>query len=156
MRKYLATVAILATGFLFGGMVALTPAEAKEIKSQDVAVGAWEVQAVGAPYKPHLLTFEADGTMFTTNPTNVQEATSNTNDSVGMGTWHRDGQYIYGTFYQLNAFADTHRPADSLEVRFRIRVSGDQLTGDWFIAAFDARGTFEEGHRLAFKKWTAP
>ena len=95
--------------------------------------------------------------MFTTNPTNVQEDAAaphgGTNDSVGMGTWRRDGAYVFGTFYQLNAFADDHSPADVLEVRFRIRVNGDTLSGDWQIVAFDARGTFT-GARLAFRRWT--
>jgi hypothetical protein len=123
--------------------------------SPDV-VGAWQVDAVGAPYVPHLFTFTGDGTMFTTNPTDVQENPAaphgGTNDSVGMGAWRHDGRSIVGTFYELNAFADNHQPTDTLEVRFKITVSGDHLTGDWLIVAFDARGTFN-GTRLVVKPW---
>src|SRR5262245_7554399 len=140
---------------LVGGIVDVTgPAGAG---GQRDTAGSWEVQAIGAPYQPHLFTFSSDGNMFTTNPTNVQENPSaphgGTNDSVGMGTWHKEGQYIFGTFYQLNAFADNHQPTDTLEVRFRVKVNGDTFTGDWVIVAFDARGTFT-ATRLALKRWT--
>jgi hypothetical protein len=155
MKKFIITIGILAVSFAFGGIIALTPAEAG---GQNDIVGSWEVQAIGAPYQPHLFTFSKDGNMFTTNPTNVQENLSaphgGTNDSVGMGTWRQDGKFVYGTFYQLNAFADNHQPTDTLEVRFRVQVNGDKFTGDWFIAAFDARGTFT-ADRLQFKRWTA-
>jgi hypothetical protein len=116
------------------------------------AVGAWHVDAIGAPYAPHLFTFAGDGTMFTTNPTNVQESPTaphgGTNDSVGMGAWERvNRNKIRGTFYQLNAFADNHQPTDDLEVRFRIEINDDLLSGVWKIVAFDATGTFL-GRRL--------
>ena len=120
------------------------------------AVGAWQVAAIGAPYVPHLFTFNSDGTMLTTNPTNVQENPSaphgGTNDSVGMGAWERTSKdNIKGTFYQLNAFADNHQPTDSLEVRFRIQIlDSETLTGDWKIVAFDATGRFA-GTRLRVK-----
>jgi hypothetical protein len=98
-------------------------------------VGAWDVQAVGAPYEPHLFTFNSDGTMLTTNPTNVQEDPSapngGTNDSVGMGPWEPVGHNEFvGTFYQLNANVNDHTPADTLSVTYRIKVTGDTFTGD--------------------------
>jgi len=99
-------------------------------------VGAWEVDA-DAPYRPHLFTFSADGNMFTTNPTNVQEnPTANhggTNDSVGMGQWkvvsENGTKYVVGTFEQLNAFADNHQPTDKLSVSFKVTVDGDSFDG---------------------------
>jgi hypothetical protein len=134
------------------GLVVMTSAQAG---SRNDIVGSWSVQAINAPYPPHLFTFSADGNMFTTNPTNVQEDPAKphggTNDSVGMGTWRKEGKFIFGTFYQLNAFADDHTATDTLEVRFRIQVNGDKFTGDWLIAAFDARGTFT-ADRLQLKK----
>lgn len=103
---------------------------------QDV-VGAWFVDAVGAPYVPHLFTFNSDGTMLTTNPTNVQENPAQphggSNDSVGMGTWKvesSNGQkYVVGTFKQLNANAGDHQPADTLSVTFKLTMNGDQFDG---------------------------
>jgi hypothetical protein len=153
MKRVIALItAVVAVAAAAGAVVLSSSASAN---SPNV-VGAWQVDAIGAPYVPHLFTFAADGTMFTTNPTNVQEDPSaphgGTNDSVGMGAWRRDGRSIVGTFYQLNAFADNHQPTDSLEVRFKIQVNGDQLTGDWLIVAFDARGTFV-GSRLVVKPW---
>ncbi len=99
-------------------------------------VGVWEVDA-DAPYRPHLFSFHADGTMTTTNPTNVQENPQQphggTNDSLGMGVWrveHEGGKrYIVGTFEQLNAFADNHQPTDKLSVSFKVQVSGDDFSG---------------------------
>lgn len=104
--------------------------------NSDSIVGAWEVDA-DAPYRPHLFTFNADGTMFTTNPTNVQEDAGDphggTNDSVGMGTWRiqkdHDVKYVVGTFEQLNAFADDHTPTDKLSVSFKITVDNDAFDG---------------------------
>ncbi len=99
-------------------------------------VGAWEITAA-APYAPHLFTFNADGTMLSTNPTNVQENPAKphggTNDSVGMGVWKTVNQhgktYVVGTFEELNALADTHQPTDTLSVSFKISVTGDTLDG---------------------------
>lgn len=154
MKTRLIAVGIATFALMIGGIAAVIPAEAN---SQNDIVGSWEVQAIGAKYEPHLFTFEADGNMFSTNPTNVQEdpasAHGGTNDSVGMGTWRKDGKFIFGTFYELNAFADNHQPTDTLEVRFRVKVDGDKFAGDWFIAAFDARGTFT-ADRLVFRRWT--
>src|SRR5579862_3939401 len=75
-------------------------------------VGAWEVTAQ-APYAPHLFTFNADGTMLSANPTDVQVNPSaphgGTNDSLGMGTWQavndQGTRYVEGTFEELNATA---------------------------------------------------
>lgn len=98
-------------------------------------VGVWDVEARGAPYAPHLFTFHADGTMTTTNPTNVQERADRphggTNDSLGMGLWTqaRGKGNFTGAFWQKNAFADTHLPAGDLEVRWTITVTGDTFFG---------------------------
>lgn len=100
-------------------------------------VGAWEVTA-DAPYAPHQFTFHADGTMTTTNPTNVQESPTaphgGTNDSLGMGSWRVQNdngiKYIVGTFEQLNAFADNHQPTDTLSVSFKVTLDENGSTFD--------------------------
>ncbi|HSW99173.1 MAG TPA: hypothetical protein VLF71_05025 [Candidatus Saccharimonadales bacterium] len=101
-------------------------------------VGVWEVAAV-APYAPHLFTFHDDGTMASTNPTNVQESPAKphggTNDSLGMGVWKRvqsgKNTYIVGTFEELNALADNHQPTDKLSVSFKVQLTnhGDGFDG---------------------------
>ncbi|HSX16500.1 MAG TPA: hypothetical protein VLH86_00155 [Patescibacteria group bacterium] len=126
-------VAVLSVGFAFANN---GKAAAGHEDTSKAIVGAWEVTA-DAPYPPHLFTFNADGTMSTTNPTNVQEnpsaAHGGTNDSVGMGAWKTVKQhgttYIVGTFEELNAFADNHQPTDTLSVSFKITVTGNVLDG---------------------------
>lgn len=103
-----------------------------DLNHPDDVVGVWEVDAA-APYRPHLFTFHQDGTMTTTNPTNVQENPAQphggTNDSLGMGVWEiikdRNGRYVVGTFEQLNAFADNHKPTDKLSVSFKVKLSNN-------------------------------
>jgi hypothetical protein len=135
-------LAILSVGMAFNSV--RTNADGSD-NPQNI-VGAWEVDAEGAPYRPHLFVFHDDGTMLTTNPTNVQENPSaphgGTNDSVGMGVWevlNEGGQkYVVGTFEQLNAFADDHTPADKLSVTFKLSVDGDDFAGP----AFATQGEF--------------
>lgn len=130
MKNVLKSIALAA---LLGG-AGLQSAVAAECGG-NLPVGAWEVQAQGAPYEPHLFIFHADGTMITTNPTNVQENPAKqhggTNDSLGMGTWScTEGKApeVVGTFYQLNANADDHKPTDKLSVTFKIQASKDTFT----------------------------
>lgn len=115
------------------------------------------MDAIGAPYVPHLFTFHADGTMSTTNPTNVQEDPEaehgGTNDSLGMGVWElvdeNGTKYVVGTFEQLNAFADNHEPADKLSVTFKLTVDDDTFEGPAIaeLGPFTAPATLE-GSRI--------
>lgn len=128
-------VIVSAVAVAAGVVFAISPASADD--GSDI-VGVWEVDA-DAPYRPHLFTFHADGTMTTTNPTNVQENVNafngGTNDSLGMGVWEvvkeHGQQYIVGTFEQLNAFVNTHQPADKLSVSFKVQLTngGDEFDG---------------------------
>lgn len=119
-------MAMVATA---GVLAFVKPGAAEPAQPKDI-VGVWEVDAV-APYRPHLFTFHADGTMTTTNPTNVQENPSaphgGTNDSLGMGVWRVEkkgnDRYVVGTFEQLNAFADNHQPTDKLSVSFKVKLT---------------------------------
>ena len=142
ISKKLLLIPILATVITFGLAVSANAnygsghGDFNRHFSDDTIVGVWEVDA-DAPYKQHLFTFHADGTMTTTNPTNVQENASDahggTNDSLGMGVWKtqkKNGvRYVVGTFEQLNAFADDHQPTDTLSVSFKITVDGDTFDG---------------------------
>lgn len=94
-------------------------------------VGTWLGDVHGAQYEPHLLQFHADGTMISSNPSNVQERADGTgvNDSTGQGVWHMERGRVVGTFVELNASQATHQPVDTLTVRFTIEVHGDHLTG---------------------------
>jgi len=126
--------AVLTVGFVAFGLNAKNAVA--DDNGLDPIVGVWEVTA-DAPYAPHLFTFNADGTMLSTNPTNVQERPTadhgGTNDSVGMGTWKvqvaNGTKYYVGTFEELNAFADNHQPTDTLFVSFKVTVNNGVLDG---------------------------
>lgn len=131
MKKLLLIPLILAT-LTLGWAVSSSRATAEHDFDSHSIVGAWEVDA-DAPFRPHLFTFHEDGTMTTTNPTNVQEDPSDphggTNDSLGMGSWKvekdHDTKYFVGTFWQLNAFADNHQQTDTLKVSFKVQLTDD-------------------------------
>lgn len=132
---------------------ALTPGSAASAAPTGAQiVGSWRVDAVGAPYVPHLFQFDAGGTMLTTNPTNVQVGTT---DSVGMGAWRTTDRArcrgIEGTFQQLNA-DDARRPAPTLTVDFCIgELVGNTFRGTWRIAP-DAYGTLV-GQRITISAY---
>jgi hypothetical protein len=135
-------LALLTVGLSFtAGRIGMASAT----QPNNSIVGAWEVNAQ-APYVQHLFTFNSDGTMLRTNPTDVQVNSSNTNDSVGMGTWqevkHGNTSYVEGTFEELNAFADTHQPASTLYVNFKVTLSGDGTTFDGPASATVGGQTF--------------
>lgn len=124
-------------------------------------VGAWQVTADGAPYQPHLFIFHADGTMISSNPTNVQQNASKphggTNDSLGMGTWKCQAgktPSIVGTFVELNANADDHSPTDSLIVTFKITTSKDTFNGKAAVRVGDMQvpGATLSGKRISIDK----
>ena len=146
LRMVSAGVATLALAVAPFGMQL---ASAGDGDAKDKIVGVWEVDAV-APYHPHLFTFWSDGTMESTNPTNVQESASaahgGTNDSVGMGVWKQvnDGgqKYIVGTFEELNAFADNHQPTETLSVSFKLHMTDGNDGFDGPASATVAGETF--------------
>jgi hypothetical protein len=143
MKKLLSVpvvVAVLVVGAVIGGLGAKQVAASQDFGQNqgqgnggnNGIVGVWEVDAA-APYRPHLFTFNADGTMLSTNPTNVQENPASphggTNDSVGMGVWkevkQHNQRYVVGTFEELNAFADNHQKTDVLHVSFKVQLTNN-------------------------------
>lgn len=151
--KKLLLIPVLLVALTVGWAPGPSQAGAEGGNADKKIVGAWEVDAIGAPYVPHLFTFHDDGTMLTTNPTNVQEdpeaENGGTNDSVGMGVWevlNEGGQkYIVGTFEQLNANANDHTPADKLSVTFKLSVEDDSFDGPAIaeLGPFTAPATLE-------------
>ncbi len=136
-KKLLVAVPFVAVALAAGVALSLNRPSVSADPSSDI-VGAWEVTAL-APYAPHQFVFNADGTMLSTNPTDVQTSPSKpnggTNDSLGMGTWkmvnENGNHYVEGTFEELNALADTHAPTDKLSVSFKVTVgnNGDSFDG---------------------------
>ncbi len=148
MKKLLTAVLVSMAMVLAGAGVLVARSTASADNAQDIT-GVWEVTA-DAPYAPHLFTFNSDGTMLSTNPTNVQESASRphggTNDSVGMGVWkvqNTNGtKYLVGTFEELNAFADNHQPTDTLSVSFKVQLGSDGSSFDGPASATVGSDTF--------------
>lgn len=149
MNKKILTLMLTAATLLFGVTALVNTTKPALADNPDDIVGVWEVDAA-APYRPHLFSFHADGTMTSTNPTNVQENAlqphGGTNDSLGMGVWkevdHGQDRYIVGTFEELNAFADNHQPTDKLSVSFKVKVGGDGNSFDGPASATVGADTF--------------
>src|SRR5215831_3888576 len=87
-------------------------------------VGAWRVDAEGAPFVPHLALFHADGTCLLHNP---DAGNPHTSDSLGVGAWKVDAEHpqtIIGVFEEITADRDTHQPVSRLRVTFTLNLDG--------------------------------
>ena len=87
-------------------------------------VGAWRVDAEGAPFVPHMALFHADGTLLIHNP---DAGNPQTSDSLGVGAWKVDGghpQQIMGVFEEIMADRSTHQDMGRLRVTFTLTLDG--------------------------------
>ena len=106
-------------------------------------VGVWFVNAVGAPFEPHLFTFHADGTMLSANP---DAGDSHTSDSDGMGPWaHKDDNTVTGAFEEINADRTTHKFVSRLRVEYKITLSDDTFTGPATANYYNPDGSLQQG-----------
>jgi hypothetical protein len=99
------------------------PARASE-SSTDAIVGAWLMDAHGAPFVPHVAIFHADGTFLIDNP---EAGDPHTSDSLGAGAWMRDPQHpntISGQFQEINADRASAHYASRLVVAFTLTMTG--------------------------------
>ncbi len=148
MRPMLRVVWLLALALIVTvGFVALLsnhPGKAKAENTNSV-VGVWFVNAVGAPFQPHLATFHSDGTMLIDNP---ESGDSNTSDSAGMGPWQTDqkgSNIINGKFEEINADRTTHAFVSTLIVTYTITVNGNTFTGPAQATYYNPDGTVQAG-----------
>jgi hypothetical protein len=108
-------------------------------------VGVWFVNAVGAPFQPHIATFHPDGTMLIDNP---ESGDSHTSDSAGMGPWQIKGNNshtVVGKFEEINADRTTHAFVSTLIVTFQITVKGNTFTGPAEATYYNPDGTVQAG-----------
>src|SRR6266516_2919453 len=110
-------------------------------------VGVWFVNAVGAPFQPHLATFHSDGTMLIDNP---ESGDPHTSDSAGMGPWQtqqddKGNTVIVGKFEEINADRTTNQFVSTLIVTFTITVTGNTFTGPAEATYFNPDGTTQAG-----------
>jgi hypothetical protein len=123
--------AVLAAGAAVagGGLALVGPQEAVEASERRRPFGGAYYVLADAPYGPHLMTFNADGTMTSTNPTNVQDgpaASVKVTDSVGMGSWRYDGrEHVLITMVQENANQPARDRSLRLHVSARVKISRD-------------------------------
>src|SRR5215813_6215693 len=110
MRRMLRVASLLALALVVAvGFIAFSSNHPAQVRAQaadnpNSPVGAWFVDAVGAPFQPHLVTFHSDGTMLIDNP---EAGDPHTSDSVGMGPWQAqlddNGKtVIVGKFEEIN------------------------------------------------------
>jgi hypothetical protein len=136
-------VLVLVLGGLLAAGILLHDREAVHAQSPDASqssriVGAWDVDALGAPFRPHVMTFHSDGTMLIDNPDAGDPSTS---DSVGMGPWaYRNGAVI-GKFEEITADRVTHQFVARLIVTFTLTVNGNRFTGPAEATFHNADGT---------------
>jgi len=106
-------------------------------------VGNWYVNAVGAPFQPHVMTFHDDMSLMIDNP---EAGDSHTSDSVGVGPWANTGtNTIKGKFVEVNADRDTHQFVNNLVVTFTLTVDGDSFTGPAEARYYDANWNLTDG-----------
>lgn len=117
---WVSIVRLLALAVGVGWWVQSSGAAAKQI------VGVWVVRFPDAPFKYHMMTFHADGTLEQANP---DAGNRNTSDSDGMGIWEIRGGKVVGKFVEITANRDTRAFAARGEVSFTIEVTGDRFAG---------------------------
>jgi type 1 fimbria pilin len=133
-NPFLSALAGLLVGSLLVtlGNVAFSHFQAQAAPSSansfNAIVGAWSVEANGAPFVPHVAVFHMDGTMEIDNPESGDKSTS---DSVGVGAWRVDAHQatlIIGQFKEINADRGSHQYVNYLIVTFTLQVRGNTFT----------------------------
>src|SRR5437588_4191641 len=152
MRPILRVVSLLALVLIVTvGFIAFSSNNARKVTARAAAnpnsvVGVWFVNAVGAPFQPHLATFHSDGTMLIDNP---EAGDSHTSDSAGMGPWQIDqngnGNVIDGKFEEINADRTSGAFVSTLIVTYTITVNGNTFTGPAQATYYNPDGTIQAG-----------
>src|SRR5690349_7564154 len=102
MGKRILGISLVMLGLVaLGGFWWLQSARAASAKQ---VVGVWLVRFPGAPFKYHMMTFHADGTLQQANP---DAGNAHTRDSDGMGVWEIRSGKVVGKFVEITANRDT-------------------------------------------------
>ncbi len=106
-------------------------------------VGAWYVDAVGAPFAPHAAAFHPDSTMLMTNP-DAAEATNSS--SAGIGAWKPiRGCTVAVQFLEVNADRKTNTFSSTLVVTGQVTTDGDAFTGPVQARYYDGKDRLMAG-----------
>lgn len=142
-RRAILARATLATAAAAGAGLAAPHAANAADTNPHAIVGVWFVDAVDAPFEPHLFTFHSDQTMLSSNPDAGDPQTS---DSDGMGPWAAHGDaHIVGAFEEINADRDTHQFVSRLRVEYSVSIRGDTFTGPATATYFEPDGSLLQG-----------
>jgi len=95
--------------------------------------GAWYFEAIGAPFPPHVMIFNSDKTLISSNP---DRGEANNSASSGIGVWdhenlserHHSPQFR-GRFIEVNADPVNHQHSSNLIVDFMVTLTGDRFEG---------------------------
>lgn len=115
-------------------------------------MGAWFYEAIGAPFAPHLIIFNADHSLVSSNP---DRGEANNSASSGIGVWEHDssdrrpggGAVIVGRFIEVNADPISHRHTSNLVVDFRVLLdpsSNNRFEGPAQSALYEPNGALIE------------
>jgi hypothetical protein len=107
-----------------------------------LVVGVWEVVADGAPFRHHVMTFHADGTMLQSNPDQGNRVTS---DSNGMGVWRAEGPSVTGAFLEFTVDRNDPELVTKGIVHFELFVSGTSFSGTAAANFYDLAGRLRAG-----------
>jgi hypothetical protein len=124
---------LIVAAFVAPGCVSMAP----RTERPHPVVGTWLVRDPNAPFPYHMYVFNADHTLQQANP---DAGDARGSDSDGKGIWSADGEGVKGKWMEVRADRATHAFAGRLEISFRLRVSGDSLTGIESVRVFDANG----------------
>lgn len=149
-KRHLFTIASLI--IIIGAVVVFSTTNLYGMKSAHAdsqgngnVVGAWFVNAVGAPFQPHVATFHSDQTMEIDNP---EAGDTHTSDSMGMGPWSvnpNNNNVISGKFVEVNADRTTNQYVSKLIVTYTITVTGNTFTGPAQATYYNPDGTLQAG-----------
>ena len=140
------TFYLVAGLILIGAMICGCKIQATQKSESNKIIGAWYVDAVGAPFQPHIAIFHSDQTMIINNP---EFGDPHTSDSMGMGPWRidkgGDQAIIKGAFVEINADRTTNKYVSKLVVHYTLTVSGNTFTGPAQANYYNPDGTLQSG-----------
>ncbi len=112
-------------------------------------VGAWHLEAVGAPILHHCLVFHADGIVCSFQADGGFPTDS---ESDGAGSWQMVGNQAKGVFLEFRYDRASHAYLGSVRVAFTLTVHGDRFSGEAQACVYDAQENLLEQAQLT---WSA-
>ena len=135
------TRALAAVAIFLAALTGCSTLPAKDGVGEGI-VGAWFVKMPEAPFRYHMMIFNADGTLLQSNP---DAGDPHTSDSSGMGAWMVEDNRIVGKFVEVTADRSTRAFVSRGEISFEIDVTGDTINGAGSARFYDVSGALNGG-----------